>query len=153
MGKFVAPKPINGELETNYMMRVADAFEAWANAAAGEVKQPTFDFLQALREINAARYAAWAGSDEVDVLFSGVELGEEAGEVLGAVKKLERERRGWRGSRVTVEDLADEIGDVIIVLDRIAGAYGIDLRQAVADKFNKTSIANDFLHRMPNVLP
>lgn len=105
-------------------------------------------FLERLRETNTARYIAWTGTEEVDVLFAGVELGEEAGEVLGKIKKLERERRGWRGSRATIEDLADEMADVIIVLDRIAGAYGIDLAAATASKFNKTSEANDFPHRL-----
>lgn len=147
MEKFKAPDPIDDELHCNYLRRVTESFETWVNDNGGRRETP--DFLQTLRVINADRYQAWAGSSEVDVLFSGVELGEEAGEVLGKIKKLERERRGWRGSRATVEDLADEIGDAIIVLDRIAGAYGIDVRKAVADKFNKTSAANDFPHRLP----
>lgn len=88
--------------------------------------------------------------DAVDVLFASTELGEECGEVQGAIKKLVREERGWRGSRVTVDDLADEIGDVIIVIDRIAGAYGINLAAAIANKFNKTSAANGFHHRLPS---
>lgn len=105
-------------------------------------------FLELLRETNTERYVAWTGSPDVDLMFCGTEFGEEAGEMLGKLKKLERERRGWRGSRATVEELADEMADVIIVMDRIASAFGIDLEAATINKFNKTSEANDFPHRL-----
>lgn len=34
MEKFKAPDPIDGELLANYMVRVTQAFEAWANESA-----------------------------------------------------------------------------------------------------------------------
>jgi len=56
---------------------------------------------QILDRLNAA------AMEDVSLLFRGVELGGEAGEALNVIKKLERERLGWRGSRATPEQLAD----------------------------------------------
>ena len=55
------------------------------------------------------------------------------------IKKLERERYGIRGSRDTIEHLAEELADVIICVDLIAASMGIDLNAAVIQKFNATS--------------
>jgi len=88
------------------------------------------------------------GLDQEDALFIATEFGGESGEVQNVVKKLEREARGLRGSRATVDQLADEIGDVLICLDSLARCYGIDLEQATARKFNKTSDANGFEHKL-----
>lgn len=95
----------------------------------------------ALRAANEERQRLWcAGGDfEPDLAFRGVELAGEVGEALNVVKKLERERRGWRGSRATKEDLASELADVIICADLLAMSAGIDLFAAVAEKFNATS--------------
>ena len=59
--------------------------------------------------------------------------------MCNVVKKLERERLGLRGSRATLEDLADELADVVICADLLAKAANINLDEAVARKFNKTS--------------
>lgn len=69
-------------------------------------------------------------------LFIATELGGEVGEALNVVKKLVRERLGWGGSRSTVDRLAEELGDVIIVSFALAQHYQIDLPAAVAAKFN-----------------
>lgn len=71
--------------------------------------------------------------------FRGNELGGEAGEAQNVIKKIERERLGLRGSRVSINDLADELADVIICADLIAMEEGIDLGKAVKRKFNATS--------------
>jgi len=94
-----------------------------------------------LREANVARQEAWcAGGDpEPDLAFRGVELAGEVGEALNVIKKIERERRGWRGSRATLDDLAGELADVVICADLAALAAGIDLDAAVVRKFNATS--------------
>ncbi len=105
-------------------------------------------FLARLREVNFARWVAWAGNADNDPLYASNEFGGEAGEVQNVVKKLVREERGWRGSRSSKEKLAEEIADCIICLDSLARMYDIDLAEAVVDKFNKTSIANDFPHRL-----
>lgn len=97
------------------------------------------DFLHRLRRVSAARTAAWAEGEEIDELFHAIELGGEVGEVLNVVKKLYRERRGWRGSRADIAKLREEIGDVLICLDKVAAHYGIDMAEAATDKFDATS--------------
>ena len=63
------------------------------------------------------------------------------GRVSNVIKKLERERLGIRGSRVTKEQLAEEMADAVICLDLAAMHEGIDLNAAVIKKFNATSDA------------
>ncbi len=109
---------------------------------------PGEDFLTTLREVNGERAEAWLMGQRSDPLFWAVELGGEVGEILNVVKKLVREELGWRGSRATVQDLADEIADGVICLDSLACHYGIDLASAVAAKFNATSEKNGFPHRL-----
>lgn len=92
-----------------------------------------------LRAANRARQAEWDPSDDITLSYRGNELAGEVGEACNVIKKLERERLGIRGSRDTVEHLAEELADVIICVDLIAMAEGIDLDDAVARKFNATS--------------
>jgi NTP pyrophosphatase (non-canonical NTP hydrolase) len=106
------------------------------------------DFLSQLRRVNGARWAAWAQGDGEDPLYASNEFGGEAGEVQNEVKKLVREQRGWKGSRTTTEKLGEELGDCIVCLDTIARTYGLDLATVTAAKFNKTSEANGFPHRL-----
>lgn len=102
------------------------------------------DFLDKLRAVNGERSVAWLDGTPSDPLFWAVELGGEVGEILNVVKKLRREEMGWRGSRATKADLADEIADGVICLDSLARHYGIDLAEAVTRKFNATSAKNGF---------
>ncbi len=95
--------------------------------------------LETLRQKNIERQAVWCPKDKPDLLFRGLELAGEAGEACNVIKKLERAMRGWRGSRTTVEQLAEELADVVITADLAAEAAGIDLSKAVPSKFNKTS--------------
>jgi NTP pyrophosphatase (non-canonical NTP hydrolase) len=112
------------------------------------------DFLAHLRTVNAARLAAWEGDDaKTDGIFHATELGGEVGEVLNVVKKLHREAMGWRGSRATLADLADELGDVLICADKLAAHYGIDLAEATARKFNATSEKVGLPHRLAHAAP
>lgn len=92
-----------------------------------------------LRAANIARQAEWDERGAITLAFRGNELGGEAGEVQNVIKKIERERMGIRGSRASVDDLADELADVIICCDLIAMAEGIDLGLAIERKFNATS--------------
>jgi NTP pyrophosphatase (non-canonical NTP hydrolase) len=108
-----------------------------ATAALAETKAGTLFF--SLREANEHRQLEWARGEKVDLMFRATELGGEVGEVLNVAKKIERERRGWKGSRATVSDLADELGDVVICADLLAMVEDIDLQSAVARKFNATS--------------
>ena len=92
-----------------------------------------------LRTANQKRQKEWDREDKITLTYRGTELGGEVGEALNVIKKLERERLGIKGSRATLEDLAEELADVIICVDLIAMATGIDLTEAVERKFNKTS--------------
>lgn len=84
----------------------------------------TIDFKK-IRAANVARQDEWAGSEKADILFRALEVADEAGEVLGAIKKLVRAQRGIGGSTMTLEDVADEIGDAIISIDLLACELGI----------------------------
>lgn len=94
-----------------------------------------------LKSANKARQELWCPdpSTQPDASFRGNELGGEVGEAQNVIKKLERERHGWAGSRDTVDHLAEELADIIICTDLIATMYGIDLDKAVTEKFNATS--------------
>lgn len=67
----------------------------------------------------------------------------ELGEAANIAKKLNRVRDGIPGNDKTGPELraqlADEIADTFIYLDLLAQSQGIDLQQAVIDKFNRTS--------------
>ena len=92
-----------------------------------------------LRAANDARSVHWEKNGKFDASFFGCELAGEVGEACNVIKKLERERLGAPGSRDTVTHLAEELADVLIVVDLIASRYGIDLEVAVRQKFNATS--------------
>lgn len=95
--------------------------------------------LDDLREANAERQLEWCEDRLPDLSFRAMELAGEAGEACNVAKKIVRERYGWRGSRATKEQLAQELADVIICCSLVAGTEGIDLMEAVPAKFNQTS--------------
>ncbi len=95
--------------------------------------------LNDLRKANVERNKEWDKDGVLTPSFRGLEIGGEVGEALNIVKKLERERLGIRGSRDTVEHLAEELADVIICADLLGMDYGIDLGAAIIAKFNATS--------------
>jgi NTP pyrophosphatase (non-canonical NTP hydrolase) len=97
--------------------------------------------LETLRSANIARQAEWCPDQIPDLSFRGNELAGETGEACNVIKKLERERHGWAGSRATLEQLDEELADVIICVDLVAQQTGIDLWPAVVAKFNATSKA------------
>ncbi len=101
-----------------------------------------------LREANTVRQAEWDVDSQITLEYRGNELGGECGEALNVIKKLARERMGIRGSRATVEQLAEELADVVICADLIAMSVGIDLDAAVRDKFNATSEKVGLLTRL-----
>lgn len=108
-----------------------------ASAAAGPVG--TGLTLTALHQANIDRQAEWCPDQVPDLSFRGNELAGETGEACNVIKKLERERQGWRGSRATLNELAEELADVVICADLCAVTAGIDLSAAVVAKFNATS--------------
>lgn len=114
--------------------------------------------LADLRQCNIDRQADWCPDQVPDLSFRGNELGGEVGEALNVIKKLERERHGWRGSRDTLEHLAEELADVVICADLAALTAGVDLMTAVKAKFDATSEKVGLPHRLsaspsPEALP
>jgi len=99
--------------------------------------------FKSLREANLARQILWGGASQ-GPLYRATELGGEVGEALNVVKKLERERLGLPGSRSSKEELAAELGDVLICVDLLAAEYGIDAEAAARHKFNATSAKMGF---------
>lgn len=99
----------------------------------------TNSFFDTLRTANQKRQNEWDKDNQISLSYRGNELAGEVGEACNIIKKLERERLGIRGSRSTIEALAEELADVIICADLIAMQEGIDLEKAVREKFNKTS--------------
>lgn len=67
----------------------------------------------------------------------------ELGEAANIAKKLNRVRDGIPGNTETPDELrqelADEIADTFIYLDLLAQSAGVNLEDAVIDKFNRTS--------------
>ena len=96
-------------------------------------------YYPTLRAANEARQVEWDASVKVDGSYKANELAGEVGEACNVVKKLERERLGMKGSRATVQQLEDELGDVLICVDLLAMHYGIDPTAAALRKFNQTS--------------
>lgn len=101
-----------------------------------------------LRLANKYRSEEWTCGEAVDLSFRGNELAGETGEACNVLKKLERERRGWRGSRDTVSHAMEELADVVICTDLIAMELGEDLDEAVRKKFNATSEKYDLTVRL-----
>jgi len=97
------------------------------------------DVYCSLQEANTARQKEWDVDNQITLAYRGNELAGEVGEACNVIKKLERERMGIRGSRDTVEHLAEELADVEICNGLIAMQAGIDLDAAVVAKFNATS--------------
>lgn len=94
-----------------------------------------------LRKVNVDRDIEWCNGEEpLSITFRATELAGEVGEACNIIKKIERERLGLVGTRATMEELADELADVIICTDLIAMDLGIDLSEAIKNKFNKTSL-------------
>lgn len=95
-----------------------------------------------LQRAHVARQQEWCPDQQPDLSFRGNEMGGECGEAQNVIKKLERERHGWRGSRDTVEHLGQELADVIHTAVLCAITAGIDLAPYVVSKFNETSEKN-----------
>jgi len=92
-----------------------------------------------LRQANQNRQREWPGNEKADLAFRAIEVAGEAGEVSEAVKKFLRAERGIKGSTATRDDIASEMGDLLVSLDLLADELGINLGEAVRRKFNATS--------------
>lgn len=109
-----------------------------------------------IRKLQAAHVElqeAWCPDQKPDLSFRGNEMGGECGEAQNVIKKLERERLGWRGSRDTIEHLGEELADVIHTAILCAITAGIDLDPYVVSKFNSISEKNGLPHRIGKDAP
>jgi len=71
---------------------------------------------------NKAHFVARPGE------FFALELAGEAGELAN------KEKKRWKGSDISTDDLAEEVADVVIAALNYSNARGIDLGAAVAEK-------------------
>lgn len=104
--------------------------------------------LSALQRAHVERQEEWCPDQKPDLSFRGNEMAGEVGEACNVIKKLERERHGWRGSRDTVEHLGEELADVVHTALLCAITAGIDIEPYVISKFNATSEANGLTTRL-----
>lgn len=98
--------------------------------------------LRELREANMVRQREWDPGDDITIEFRGNELGGEVGELQNILKKFARHRMGLKGGlepNAYLNEVAEELADVVICVDLIAMALGVDLATAVRFKFNATS--------------
>lgn len=122
-----------------------------AESALKALQAATLWTLADLQAANIVRDAEWRPKDKppLDLSFRGNELAGEVGEACNFIKKLERERLGWPGSRATKEQLAEELADTVICASLAAMTADIDLMRAVAAKFNATSQKMGLATRLP----
>lgn len=110
--------------------------------------------FQALRQANVTRCRRWHSGGVRDWSLSdwACAMAGEAGEACNVVKKMNRERDGITGNNKPLDDLrrdlAAELADVVIYLDLLAAAEGIDLGAAVIEKFNAVSDRQGYPERL-----
>ncbi|KKC39893.1 hypothetical protein WH87_05035 [Devosia epidermidihirudinis] len=106
--------------------------------------------MDQLQAAHIERQEEWCPDQKPDLSFRGNEMGGECGEAQNVIKKLERERHGWRGSRDTVEHLGQELADVVHTAVLCAITAGIELGPYVVAKFNETSEKNGLSTFLPS---
>lgn len=104
--------------------------------------------ISRLQAAHVERQKEWCPDQQPDLSFRGNEMAGETGEACNIIKKLERERHGWRGSRSSLAELADELADVVHTAVLCAITAGVDLAPAVVAKFNATSEKNGLSSRL-----
>lgn len=96
-----------------------------------------------LRKANLDRQAYWGGSENWTLADWSNAVAGEVGEACNVVKKLRRPQLGTVGNdhqpEVYTKQLEAEIGDVLIYLDLLANAAGLDLATCVSRSFNEKS--------------
>ena len=114
-------------------------------------------FFKKLIELNKTRQKEWDPESKFDLLFRALEHVSEAGELGNKVKKYWRAMQVDIGSKTSIKEIEDEVGDVIITLSLLCSDLGIDIEQSTINKFNATSEkynlttkweAEDFLGRL-----
>lgn len=96
-------------------------------------------FFKKLIELNTTRQKEWDPDSKFDLLFRALEHVSEAGELGNKVKKYWRAMQVNIGSKTTLKEIEDEVGDVVVTLSLLCSDLGIDIEQATINKFNATS--------------
>jgi NTP pyrophosphatase (non-canonical NTP hydrolase) len=106
----------------------------------GRFKSIEMDVLNKLKEVNEKRSIEGFKMELTDWTLPewGNAVAGEVGEMCNVIKKI---KRGDFDSNPLVgkDMLQKEIADIIIYLDLIATKEGIDISQAIIDKFNEVS--------------
>lgn len=91
------------------------------------------DTLKKLKEANKARQSKYPSG--WDLPRWGNAVAGEAGEMCNVIKKIDR------GDNIpnATQQLADEVADIVCYLDLLCQHAGIDLSDAIVNKFNKVS--------------
>jgi NTP pyrophosphatase (non-canonical NTP hydrolase) len=86
------------------------------------------ELMQKLRAANNARQKVWPGAEHVDLAFSTIEFGGEAGEAVEAAYNFTSSPLlGEEEFSQLKQAYTEEVGDVIISLDLLAQKLGIPL--------------------------
>lgn len=110
-----------------------------------------------IQAANHSRALRWhpGGLEEWSPSDWAVALGGECGELLNAVKKLNRLRDKLSHLRnqssnegEVIDKIAEECADVFLYLQLLAMRLGIDLEHAIVQKFNAVSEQMDFPERL-----
>lgn len=123
-------------------------------APEGGVKTMNNLAFSVLRHANRERCKRWHPGGVADWSLSDwmTATAGELGEAANVIKKLNRVRDSLPGNKETPEQLREmlgkELADTAIYLDLLAEAAGVDLAQAVVDKFNEVSVRNGFPDRL-----
>lgn len=122
--------------------------------------------LDELRAGNITRALEWnPGGKDMGGPFAACELAGEVGEAIeamgaalgmamatgaicNATKKAERARAGIAGGVDAAVDLGRELADVVICADLVAMRLGVNLGDAIVEKFNLTSRERGFATRI-----
>jgi NTP pyrophosphatase (non-canonical NTP hydrolase) len=114
----------------------------------------TFDEVTSINTTRCSTWHAGFPNDEGWLLSDWSNaLAGEVGEACNIIKKIRRAQINTKGASDPNLDnlkqaLADELGDVFLYLDLLATKAGIDLQQAIVDKFNAVSKREGFPHTL-----
>lgn len=110
--------------------------------------------LHVIQTIDADRAKQWhVGMDPWSLADWGNAMAGEVGEACNVIKKIRREQTGRKGTgdKPMLElkkQLGEELADALLYLVLVAEAAGIDIEEAVRDKFNAVSEREGFTHRL-----
>lgn len=145
-------------LKGGYYVRYANGYESFSPAEAFEdgymlASDAPLNFEE-FRKANKKRANKWhpEGIDSWSLSDWAVAVMGELGELCSDIKCLNRSRDGLVGNKKTDEELRKsipkEIADIFIYLDLLAEAAGVNLGEAVRQKFNEVSERNGFDDRL-----